>query len=160
MEINNALRVVHTVELRFAAPPDRVFPLLCPVREYDWIERWTGEIVYTDSGIAELGCVFRTRAHGMEEIWTVSRYEPGKTIEFVRVIAGMRVTKTDIALRPGDGDTTLATWTHTHTALSPAGADLIRAITTEIEEANVRNLETLANHYLRTGEMLRQPTTD
>lgn len=160
MDIDNAFRAVHVVDLRFTAPPDRVFPLLCPVREYDWIERWDGEIVYTDSGIAELGCIFRTRSHDMEEIWTVSRYEPERAIEFIRVVAGVRVTKMDFALRPGDENTTLATVTYTHTALSPAGADAIRAITPEIQQTVTRNLETMANHYLRTGDMLRQPTTD
>jgi hypothetical protein len=35
-----------------AAPPDRVFPLLCPVRERDWLEGWEADMVYSASGVA------------------------------------------------------------------------------------------------------------
>ncbi|MGI9537489.1 MAG: hypothetical protein ACR2PB_10480, partial [Desulfocapsaceae bacterium] len=40
--------------------PEKVFPLLCPVREYEWIPQWQCEMIYSRSGVAELGCVFST----------------------------------------------------------------------------------------------------
>ena len=42
------------------AKPEEIFPLLCPVREYDWIPEWDCTMVYSESGIAERGCVFQT----------------------------------------------------------------------------------------------------
>jgi hypothetical protein len=84
------------------APPERVFPLLCPVREAEWIPGWSADILHSASGVAELGCVFRTRdEEGRERIWTVSRYEPeaGK-IQFVQFVAGLAVIRLDIALDP------------------------------------------------------------
>ena len=39
------------------APPEVVFPLLCPVREYEWLEDWTCEMVFSESGVAEEDCV-------------------------------------------------------------------------------------------------------
>ena len=48
------------IQTNYAAP-EKVFPLLCPVREADWIPGWQYELVYSESGVAELGCVFTTR---------------------------------------------------------------------------------------------------
>ena len=42
------------------APAHRVFPLLCPVREPEWIPGWSCELIHTASRLAEKGCVFRT----------------------------------------------------------------------------------------------------
>ena len=44
----------HTVD----APPVKVFPLLCPKREYDWTEGWGCHIVYSQLGVPEKYCVF------------------------------------------------------------------------------------------------------
>jgi hypothetical protein len=59
------------------AQADAIFPLLCPVREFDWIQPWQCEMVYTDSGRAELDCVFKTNFpdDGPEDTWVISRYE-------------------------------------------------------------------------------------
>ena len=40
--------------------PDDIFPLLCPVREYEWLETWQCEMIYTKSGFTELDCIFKT----------------------------------------------------------------------------------------------------
>ncbi len=32
------IRRIFTADCEVHASPDRVFPLLCPTREYDWIE--------------------------------------------------------------------------------------------------------------------------
>ena len=55
VQIQNALSRSYATELHFDAPPDRVFPLLCPVREYDWIDGWECRMVYAETGVAELG---------------------------------------------------------------------------------------------------------
>ena len=61
------------MHLDFAA--EEIWPQLCPVREYDWIEIWDCEVLHTESGYNELGCVFRTDfpTEGGEEIWLTSR---------------------------------------------------------------------------------------
>ena len=42
------------------APVEEIFPLLCPVREYDWIPGWGCDVQFTESGVAEDLCVFST----------------------------------------------------------------------------------------------------
>lgn len=46
------------------ASPAEIFPLLCPVREYDWLESWRCEMVHTESVAAEEDCILRTELPG------------------------------------------------------------------------------------------------
>ncbi len=137
------------------APPERVFPLLGPVREYEWIPTWSCELVFSRSGIAELDCVFRTRfpADGPEDTWVVSRYQPPRSIEFVRVNA-WRSMRYAIGLEDGRDGTTRATWTQILTVLHPDGNRLVDEQTDEAFAARMVALEKLLNHYLTTGTRL------
>ena len=55
-----ACRVAHEYTQTNPASPEKVFPLLCPVREADWIPGWRYKLIYSESGVAELGCIFTT----------------------------------------------------------------------------------------------------
>lgn len=158
MPFQNARRRVYQVDLTYEGTPEQVFPLLCPVREYDWIDGWTCEMVYADTGVAELGGIFRTSFPDVgDEIWTISRYEPDRAVEFVRVAWNVAVVKLDIALEPEGSGRTRARMTHTYTALSQAGELLIEALTPELHEQQMRTGEQMLNHYLRTGQKLARP---
>jgi len=81
-------RVVFKGEQSYSFPPEDVFPMLCPVREYEYIPRWECDLVYLDSGLAELGGVFTTQFPGdgeQKDVWVISRHEKNQSIEFVRV---------------------------------------------------------------------------
>ena len=52
-------RITHEYTQTNAAPPSAVFPLLCPVRETDWVPGWQYRMIYSLSGM-EAGCVFAT----------------------------------------------------------------------------------------------------
>ena len=68
-----ARRVSHEYTQTNDAPPEKVFPLLCPVREADWVPGWQYRLIYSDSGCAEDGCVFATpNDTGPETIWMAS----------------------------------------------------------------------------------------
>ena len=55
-----ATRVTHEYSQTNDAPPEKVFPLLCPVREEEWVPGWQGRVIYSQSGVAESSCVFAT----------------------------------------------------------------------------------------------------
>jgi uncharacterized protein YndB with AHSA1/START domain len=157
VQIQNAPRRNHATEMHLDAPPQRVFPLLCPVREYDWIDRWSCDIVYAETGVAELGGIFTTRSpEAGEEVWTISRYEPPHAIEFVRVAAQVWVATLAFALEPEGTGGTVARTRRTYTALSGVGALEMERITPEVQDSWARDLERMLNHYLTTGEMLRR----
>jgi len=75
--MSSARRVTHEYTQTNDAPPDRVFPLLCPVREADWVPGWQYKMIYSKSGVAEAGCVFTTaNDDGTETTWLVTEYNP------------------------------------------------------------------------------------
>ena len=74
--------------------------MLCPVREADWIDGWQYKMIYSDSGLAEKGCVFSTpNANGNDSIWYITEHDPKKGhIEFVKLTASEMVIKITINL--------------------------------------------------------------
>lgn len=76
MHIRRPNRVTHTYRQKLCAPPARVFPLLCPVREIEWADGWLPDLVISSSGIAERDCIFITPDEFGKAIWYVTRHEP------------------------------------------------------------------------------------
>lgn len=130
-------------------PPEAVFPLLCPVREYEWLDGWRCDMVYSDSGIAEDNCVFKT-AHAGNMVWSVSRYEPPRRIEFTTFVPDHVVTRLNISLTPSGNGTNLQ-WTRIFTGLSEEGNKSVGNWNTEIDAELTKKLE----HFLKTGMKLR-----
>ncbi len=136
------------------AEPEAIFPLLCPVREHDWILPWKAEIIYTKSGIAEEGCIFRTgNAEDGTDIWVMTHYEPSRRVGFVRVNA-LRAIRYDIRVgAAGDGSSRLL-WQQEITALDEAGDQHVAELRQEDFTAMVAAAERMLQHYLDTGEAL------
>jgi len=151
-----AERIVKSYTMHLCAPPDEVFPLLCPVREYDWIEPWSCDMVFSTGGRAEENAVFTTdfESQGGAEIWVVCRYEKDRAVEFIRVAPGLKVNRLDISLAASDNNTR-SIWTNTFTGLSEAGNQWIRNLTDEAFELEKAAVEKMLNHYLKTGAMLK-----
>lgn len=131
--------------------PEAIFPLLCPVREFDWIPSWECQLVYTESGVAEEGCVFQTDMDGDPDTWVISRFEPRERISFIRVHP-LRVIRYDIYLQPqGDGSTVLR-WEQEITALDEDGDRHVGAQSQEEFAGLIAKVEQMLDHYLKTGE--------
>jgi hypothetical protein len=132
-----------------SAAPEKVFPLLCPVREYEWLEGWKCKMIYSESGVAEENCVFETDFGEGPMAWIVSRYEPPRKIEFVISLPERRIERLNIVLRP-QNDGTEIRWERISTKLNEAGgvprwdSDLDRILTEKLD------------YFLRTGAMMRQ----
>ena len=54
----NAVQKTLTFKQLNNAEPEKVFPLLCPVREKDWLDGWNYKMIYSKSGLIEKNCVF------------------------------------------------------------------------------------------------------
>lgn len=157
-------RVVRSYTQNIEASPERVFPLLCPVREGEWLDGWSDacEVLHTNSGVAEEGCVFRTGAGGPPEtVWIVTRHEPAqKIVEFARVTTGLVATKLDIRVEPAASDSSRVHITYTHTPLSQEGAEYVA--TAHSEEAFRQSMkwwQDSMNHWLRSGRVLRRESS-
>jgi hypothetical protein len=132
-----------------------VFPLLCPQREYDWIESWKGKIIYSKSGFAELDCVFSTvLPGGIKEIWTVDLFIKNEKIQFVRFTES-RVIRYCITLIDNKNGTTTANWEQTITSISEEGNTYIGNFSDIEYETLIKSLEKMLDYYLTTGQILK-----
>lgn len=141
-------------EQHLMAAPDKIFPLLCPKREYEWIASWNCEIVQSESGKAELDCIFITNFSGNgKETWIVDRYEPNRLIQFVR-FSESRINRHCIDLVLNADGTTTATWNQTILSLNNDGNVYIDNFIKCEFEHEIRTLEKMLNHYLQTNKRL------
>ncbi|KJS13364.1 MAG: hypothetical protein VR67_05145 [Peptococcaceae bacterium BRH_c8a] len=149
-------RTVKKFTQKLIAPPDKVFPLLCPTMEYKWIQPWKCQMIFSQSGYAENNCVFKTNfPQDIEpETWIVSQYEQNKTIQFIRFNSSL-VIRHNIFLIDNGNSTTDAIIEQTITGLNEKGNKYVEGYTDEayFEEASI--LEKVLNYYLKTGEMLK-----
>jgi hypothetical protein len=154
-KIMEHIRATKTYTMILSGMPECVFSLLCPVREYEWIESWRCEMIFSNSGRAELDCIFRTDFpdEGPAETWVVSKYQPYSLIEFVRMNS-LRAIRYTIELRATESQTTEATWTQVITGLNQEGDRLVQSMTDEEYAMEKVALERMLNHYLLTGRML------
>jgi hypothetical protein len=107
-----AERVEREAAFELKAGAERIFPLLCPVREYEWIPGWRCEMLYSDSGVAERNAVFlRPEAFGKRAVWCCIVYEPPRLIEYLVVLGLGMVTRLSIRLDELPGGSTRVTWT-------------------------------------------------
>lgn len=157
-----ALRKTKQMKMTINADPGMVFPLLCPVREYEWIEPWQCDIIYSKSRVAENNCVFSTDLpdRGGPEIWTVSRYEPNFCIEFVRFTPDEKIVKLDIQLDANAYGHCDILWRKVFTGLSENGNRVVKTLADNQFEIESKMIEKMLNHYLKTGRRLVLPDRD
>ena len=160
MDVTTPNRVSHTYVQRLVAPSSAVFPLLCPVREAEWIEGWEPIDVWSRSGVAETDCVFTTAAPDgspHDAIWYITRHEPGNGfVEMLKVTPGVTACRLTIQLTAAAGASQAceAEITYTHTSLGRAGDLFVAGFTAEYYVQFMRDWEARINHFLRTGTAL------
>ena len=148
-------RIAATHIMTLPAPPEKVYPLLCPVRERDWLPGWRCKMIYANSGLAEKDCVFSVDFRGFgEEIWTCTQYQPPREVAYVVTIPHVAVTHLTITLAAGGDDGCTALWAYTATELSPDGSAYLRRFEAEAFRSEGDGLQRMLTHYLRTGTML------
>lgn len=141
----------HTMHL--SAPPAAVHPLLCPVREHDWIQGWQATLVRSASGLAEEGCVFTTPGQdGPDWLWLIPVHSPDR-IRFAIHAPGSHATLLDLWLEE-EGTGTCLAWIYDLVPLTPAGEAFATGYAARFPAA-MALLERRLAHFLTTGTMLR-----
>lgn len=156
-------RVESTAEQTFDAPFERLFPLLCPVREYEWIDGWECHLVQSRSGLIEKGCIFVT--HFLETgpmVWVTSEYDPGRgRIEFTRFLDQNCVSIMTIIVGRLAPNRCEVSFHVSYTSLNPQGDKIVEHLSRDGGEA-LRQERLLVfrklDHFLRTGTKLMLST--
>lgn len=159
MNITKPHRATRTYTQRLVGDPAAVFPLLCPVREGDWIDGWNPVSVITQSGVAEPDCVFTTASAPHDAIRYITRHEPGRFfVEMIKVTPGVTACRLTVQLRPIASGSE-AVITYTHTSLGPDGDAFVASFTDDYYRQFMQDWEARMNYYLEHGRALRAPAT-
>jgi len=136
--------------------PDAIFPLFCPVLEYEWLPDWNCTMYYSDSGVAGKDTVFHTKENlGKKVVWTNITYEPNSFIEYLMVTGTDAVIRLSITLEETGGETTHVMWRMLFTATSSlASKILLNSFSEEYFQAMMEKRERELNHYLATGKQI------
>jgi hypothetical protein len=152
MEVSNPIRAHRIYTQTLIAPPEKVFPLLCPVREIEWVNDWNPRQVITESGFVELDCIFVMPDKPQDSIWVVTQWDPKEfVVEFTKVTPEFTVGKIVIRLRRGNGGQTFADISYCYTALSQEGSEFVKRFTEEYYQSFMKEWESDINYYLHTG---------
>jgi hypothetical protein len=150
----NDIRVLREYTQTIAATPEQLFPLLCPVREADYLPGWKYRLVYSRSGLAELGCVFTTpNETGPETTWIITKHDLAKRVAFAWVRPEMIMARLLFTLKPSAAGTEMAA-RYEYTALTDAGAAELAGYTDTWFAAKMQRFGACLEHYLRTGSQL------
>ena len=157
MNIVRPNRKKHGYAQHLVAPPDKVFPLLCPVLEAEWVPGWMPDLVITESGVCERECIFITPRETPSEqnraIWIVTRHDAtDRVIEMYKVVPEHTVSKLEIALAGASGGSTTAHISYEITAIGAAGEKFMETFTKAWYRAFMQEWERQMNHHLKTGE--------
>jgi hypothetical protein len=141
------------------APPEAVFPLLCPVREGEWLEGWAEscELIWSASGLAEPGCVFRTIEEGRPDtIWIITDHDPDRgVVAFARVAPGLAASTLQIEVVGSTDGTSAVSIRYVVVPTSPEGEAYAAQRYDHADlTASIVWWERSMNHYLRTGLLL------
>ncbi|WP_432665884.1 hypothetical protein R9X47_06260 [Wukongibacter baidiensis] len=136
---------------------EEIFKLLCPVREKEWLQGWDYTMIYSESGLAEKGCVFETDNDFGSYQWIMTKYDDGDYgIQFVKFIQSKLIVVIDIQLTDGKGDIVYCEIKYTFTAIND---DIIEQMheenTIDVFNGHMKLWEDSINHFLKTGEMLQ-----
>ena len=158
-----AKRMRITQEGRINASVDQVFPLACPYEEYKWIDGWHCDIIYSESGKVEDGCIFTEKrsvpmlhdSDDGETTWYAVLHDPEDfRLHFV-LVTDISIIKYKIEMEdPGDG-TTVIKLDFMLTALNERGNTFIDSGGKERVSAMLMGLGHMMKHYCETGEMLK-----
>jgi hypothetical protein len=154
MKIVTPMRATWTYTQTLNAPPESVFPLLCPVREAEWVTGWDPALVVSSSGVAERDCVFVTPAQPHDAIWYITRHEPREGfVEMIKVTPAVTACRVTIRLRP-TADGCEADIAYSHTSLGPEGDRFVASFTEDFYREFMRQWEARFNHFLCYGEAM------
>ncbi|MGE5458209.1 MAG: hypothetical protein ACM3RX_07630 [Methanococcaceae archaeon] len=149
-------RVKRSFVQKIASTPDKIFPLLCQKRELDWLDGWKYEPIYSESGYAEEGAIFKTKHEGdVETIWVVSRYSPETyTVEFVRMTWETIVVKINLRVEDNFNGTSSLNVEYIFTSITEKGNEFIDGNSSKQFLEMMKWWEKSLNYYLETGNKL------
>lgn len=130
-----------------------IFSLLCPVREREWLKGWDYNMIYSESGFAEKGCIFETDNDYGGYLWLITKHDSYKyEIQFVKSLKDKLIMIIDIYLEEKDKSLTFCNIQYT---FIPMVDGAFEHIPTEDQfRTHMKIWEDSLIYFLKNGEML------
>lgn len=150
-------RLVRNYRQTLDGGKDEIFSLLCPVREKEWLNGWDYKMVYSESGLAEKGCIFETDNDFGTYQWVMTQYNrEDYVVQFVKFIQGHMIVIIDINLIDAEESRVYCDITYTFTVMDDQTAETMHKDNTEsVFNGHMKLWEESMNYYLSTGQMLK-----
>jgi hypothetical protein len=154
--MNNKKKLIQTYQQTLKGTKEEIFPLLCPVREKEWLQDWDYSMVYSESGYAEKGCMFTTNNNYGSYRWIMTKHDHDNfEIQFVKTAKDNIVVIIDIDLEGKSEKLTYCNIQYTFIAIGDeAVAYMDKENTEENFNKHMKKWENSLNYYLKYGEML------
>lgn len=155
MQIKPPVRATRCRTIEVDGEADKVFALLCPVLECDWLESWDPDIVYSDSGVAEPECVFVSDDGERKSIWIITDHDAdARRVRMVKTTPGFTVCLLEIDVEPRGGQRSALTVRYSFTALSPEGERFVAGYTDAAYDEIMSMWQRALDHYDAEGTAL------
>lgn len=137
--------------------PEKIFPLLCPERETEWLDGWTYNMIYSISGVAEPGAVFSTSDEGEEDtVWIITKHaKTNYIVEFTRFTPGSRTCVLFIKVAEKNKNSSYVDICYTYTGLTDAGNKFIDEYKEEEFNERMKFWQNSMNYFIETGKTLK-----
>ena len=122
------MRIIRSFVQHILAPPQDVFPLLCPEREKEWLPGWDARMLHSKSGVAEPGAIFETKHERGSTTWIVTEHAPPARVCFARWQPDGVVAHIEITLGRRHDDSSAVCICYTYTAMNDVGATVLAAM--------------------------------
>ncbi len=142
-------------EVILPSSSDKVFPLLCPVREYEWFNDWKCTMIYSESGVAENNGIFYTTMGFplfKKQIFYVINYVPNENITFLIFINKIATLKFGATLEQMTNDSCRLTLDYTITGLSGFGNTFLKNKALKELGKNAHNIEVDLIYWLQNNK--------
>jgi hypothetical protein len=152
-----AKRVTRTYCQTIHADPAKVYALICPVKEAEWLDGWQYEMIYSQTGLAEEGCVFKSQNEGeADTIWLITKRDDERLeTELARLTPDSRIAKLTIRVQAAGNGQSRVDIQYVFTALNETGNQFIDSFSEENFIKDMQFWEASMNHYLETGQKLK-----
>lgn len=136
------------------APIEKVFPLLCPKREEEWIPGWECETIWSKSGYNEGGAIFRTlKPYGTELYWNTLRYDiENRIVDFLIAAPHLYMFRFIIEVHELGRDNLSIKFNQVFTSVSAEGNALLEDYRAEDFQGRLNSLGEYMNSYIGQGE--------
>jgi hypothetical protein len=144
---------------------DECFALACPVAELLWIDGWSFDLIYSESGKNETGCVFlepssglsMLRVPGANTYWYVTRYDTEQyRFDAVWLTHDLTLARWEVRMTDLGGGQTRIHWRLVLTGLGEEGSRILAEPGLDLRmKRGLSFIATSIKHYVETGAIYR-----